>query len=99
MNTTTLEPVYHPIVKRVVGRLHVSTRKLSAVRAVLKSLTGDWRKLPKHFRRYVVAAAIQHQAEDYHLYRYVVGTVPREYPEFKPRYFFNPETKETTIQP
>ena len=95
------EPVKHSEVKSIVGRIHVCTRPREAVRHVASQIKGGVKgflKQPKHKRRYLVAAAIQEHAKNLHEYRYVMGSVPRVYPEFKPRYFFNSETNETTIE-
>lgn len=91
-----IAPVNHPDVSRIVACLHVSASPLTAARAVRKKLKG-WRKLPASHRRYAIAAAIQAHAKNIHLYRYVNGSVPRKFPKFKPRYFFNSETKGTVI--
>ncbi len=88
-------PVSHPDIKRIVSRCHVSESCLSVCRKVKRAL--KWKKHSKIHRRYAIAAAIQAHAENVWLYRYVQGSVPRKYPAFKPRYYFDKETSKTTI--
>lgn len=88
-------PVSHPDIKRIVSRLHVSLSCLAVCRKVKKTL--KWKKLSRVHRRYAIAAAIQAHAENVWLYRYVNGSVPRKFPAFKPRYFFDKETSLTSI--
>lgn len=67
---------------------------------VIKTLARKMRrfkKLPRATRRYAIAAAIQHHARNLHEYNYVMGSVPRKFPKFQPRYYFNRATKETII--
>lgn len=95
------EPVEHHMIGRIVGRLHVSESPRVAARAVAEAMQGGVKgflKQPKHKRRYAIAGAIQEHARNLHNYRYVMGSVPRAYPDYKPRYFFNKETNEVTIQ-
>ena len=91
-----LEVLSHGHVRAIVSREHVGASVLQVCRAARHALK-DWRGMPPTHRRYVVAAAIQAHAYNQWEYRYVMGTVPRPYPEFRPRYFFRRETSETVI--
>lgn len=105
----TLPAVNHPSVRRIVGACHVGESPRCVVRKVLKSLKAPkgkrkqgkkkgWRLLDKIHRRYAIAAAIQAHAENIWEYRYVMGSVPRSYPKFKPRYFWDADNLKVIIK-
>lgn len=92
-----LEPVNHADICRIVGRLNVSEGYLTACRYVLRTLDKGkpFSSLDKNHKRYILAATIQHHAENRAEYKAVMW---RDRRVFAPRYFFNPDTKETVIK-
>lgn len=93
MNT----PVSHPDINRIVARLHVGQSYLAVVRYVMSRLQGKRKgvlRYAKHMRRYVIAAAIQAHAANRVEYRQVMACAKIK---FEPRYFFDRDTKATTI--
>ena len=94
---STPVPVSHPCVSRMVGRLHVGQSYLAAVRYVMSRMQGGRKYVlrdAKSTRRYIIAAAIHAHLENRIQYRQVMA---RSNEEFQPRYFFDRETKTTTI--
>ena len=92
-------PVCSPIVRQIVGRLHVGESYLEVLRHVLTKLKGGrktWLQLPKFHRRHLVAAVIQHHRENRSLYRHVMS---RSAEEFVPSYFWDAEAKQVLIAP
>lgn len=89
------EPVDHSTIDSIVSRMHVSASPLTVARTIRKSL--KWETTPPAHRRYAIAAAIQAHARNVWEYRYMMGSVPRPYADFQPRYFFNRTTQQTII--
>lgn len=91
------EAVSHTDIRRIVSRLHVRSSIFTVCREVRRAL--KWKTSPHMHRRYALAAAIQEHARNIWEYKYVMGSVPRKYPTFRPRYYFNRETLKTIIIP
>jgi len=90
-------PVSHPDVNRMVGRLHVGESFLAVVRYVMSRMQGGRKGVlrdARFRRRYIIAAAIHAHMENRVLYRQVMA---RSQAEFQPRYFFDRDTKATTV--
>ena len=94
------EPVHNSAVKRRLGDIHVATPLLEAIRRVMEQLPkgrDGFFAMDRKARRYFIACVIKHHRRNQYDYRYVMGSVPREYPAFNERYYFNYETKEVFI--
>lgn len=97
MNNNNIEPVEHPDIQRIVGRCHVGESILEVVRYMttrMKDGRAGWLKWTRSQKRYTIAATIQHHMENRGEYRRVMN---RSGAEAVPRYWFNLDTKETTI--
>ena len=97
MNSTTILPVSHPCVQRMVDRLHVGESYIAAVRYVMSRMQGGRKFVlgdAKTTRRYIIAATLHAHMENRIWYRQVMA---RSEEKFQPRYFFNRDSKATTI--
>jgi hypothetical protein len=89
--------VRSPMVRQIIGRLHVGESYLAVLRHVLSKIKGGrkfWLKLPKFHRRHLIASVIQHHRENRVEYRQVMA---RSREEFVPNYFWDDSTKSVLI--
>jgi len=95
----SFEPVEHGDISRIVGRCHVGDSPLKVVRYMTEQFNGEragWLKNRKAARRYSIAAALQHHAENMVEYQQVMN---RSGKECFPRYWFEKATDTTEIRP
>lgn len=86
----------------ILGKHHVNTPVLEAVRIVIGKIKGGRKaflKARRTERRILIAATIQTLKRNLWEYRYVMGTVPRKYPPFQNRYWFDTEDRSILIGP
>ena len=89
-------PVNHPDIGRILGRVHCMSTHRECIREVLSKSKTPWKEMPKHMRRYLIAACIQHHMEDRDVFVDVMSGHFRE--ERKPRYWFRASDKRVEIR-
>ena len=92
------QPVHSAAIERMTGRCHVGESVFSVLRYVLSRFNGgrrQWLKANRNIKRYMIAATITHHRDN--LAEYIEVMRRRDY---KPPqvYWFDTETKETTIE-
>lgn len=89
----TLPPVAHDNVTHLVGAYHVSEHPKKIIRAIARKMKPKPRGAQL---RYLIAAVYNAHAKNIHLYKYVMGSVPRKYPKYLARYRWD-ETNQTVV--